>query len=65
MKIGKRLIISTLLFVSGFLLKAQPPGASIQELNQKLGRGINMGNMFEAPSETEWGNPFKDDSDEK
>jgi endoglucanase len=31
------------------------------ELNKKLGKGINMGNMFEAPSETAWGNPFKDD----
>jgi hypothetical protein len=26
----------------------------IFELNQKLGKGINMGNMFEAPTETEW-----------
>lgn len=37
---------------------AQTP---IHDLNKKLGKGINMGNMFEAPSETEWGNPFKDD----
>ena len=28
------------------------------EINEKLGRGINFGNMFEAPSETEWGNPW-------
>jgi endoglucanase len=28
-------------------------------INEKLGRGINYGNMFEAPSETEWGNPWK------
>lgn len=35
--------------------------SSIFELNKKLGKGINMGNMFEAPTETEWGNPFKDD----
>ncbi|MGR3812220.1 cellulase family glycosylhydrolase [Jiulongibacter sp. NS-SX5] len=33
----------------------------IFELNQKLGKGMNMGNMFEAPSETAWGNPFQDD----
>jgi endoglucanase len=33
----------------------------IHDLNKKLGKGINMGNMFEAPSETEWGNPFKED----
>jgi aryl-phospho-beta-D-glucosidase BglC (GH1 family) len=29
------------------------------EINEKLGRGINMGNAFEAPSENEWGNPWK------
>jgi aryl-phospho-beta-D-glucosidase BglC (GH1 family) len=33
----------------------------IFELNQKLGKGINMGNMFEAPTETEWGNQFRND----
>jgi endoglucanase len=27
---------------------------------QNLGRGINLGNMFEAPSETAWGNPFNE-----
>jgi len=31
------------------------------EINSKLGRGINFGNMFEAPSETEWGNPWLPD----
>lgn len=29
------------------------------EINEQLGRGINYGNMFEAPSENEWGNPWK------
>lgn len=29
------------------------------EMNKRLGRGINMGNSFEAPTETEWGNPWK------
>ncbi len=29
------------------------------EINSKLGRGINYGNMFEAPTETEWGNPWR------
>ncbi len=28
------------------------------EMNGKLGRGVNMGNCFEAPSESEWGNPW-------
>lgn len=31
------------------------------DINQKLGRGVNMGNMFEAPAEDAWGNPFRDD----
>ena len=29
------------------------------EINSKLGRGINYGNMFEAPSENAWGNKWK------
>jgi len=29
------------------------------EINQRLGRGINMGNAFEAPTETAWSNPWK------
>lgn len=28
------------------------------EMNERLGRGVNIGNTFEAPSETEWGNPW-------
>jgi endoglucanase len=28
---------------------------------QNLGKGINLGNMFEAPSETAWGNPYKEE----
>jgi len=27
--------------------------------NEKLGNGINYGNIFEAPTETEWGNPWQ------
>jgi endoglucanase len=34
---------------------------NIFEVNKKLGKGVNMGNMFEAPSEGEWGNDFKDE----
>lgn len=29
------------------------------EMNERLGRGINMGNAFEAPTETAWSNPWK------
>ena len=32
--------------------------AGAHEINQRLGRGINMGNTFEAPTETEWSNPW-------
>lgn len=28
-------------------------------INERLGKGINMGNSFEAPSESAWGNPWK------
>ena len=45
-----------LLFISLSSLAQQ----NIFELNQQLGRGVNLGNMMEAPTETEWGNPFKD-----
>lgn len=31
------------------------------EKNAELGRGINLGNMFEAPTEKAWGNPFRDE----
>ena len=35
---------------------------NIFQVNENLGKGVNMGNMFEAPSEGEWDNPFRDDS---
>jgi endoglucanase len=35
--------------------------SDVFELNKKLGRGVNMGNMFESPKEGEWGNLFRDD----
>jgi endoglucanase len=31
----------------------------VHELNRRLGPGVNMGNMFEAPSEQAWGNPWQ------
>ncbi|AWW00634.1 cellulase family glycosylhydrolase [Arcticibacterium luteifluviistationis] len=45
------------LVMASYNLAAQ----NIFSLNEKLGRGVNMGNMLEAPSEEEWGNPFRDD----
>ncbi|MDZ4708910.1 MAG: cellulase family glycosylhydrolase [Saprospiraceae bacterium] len=52
------LILCWCLFLSGSMMAQN---LNIHELNKKLGKGINMGNMFEAPSESEWGNPFRDD----
>ncbi len=31
------------------------------EMNQRLGRGVNMGNMLDAPNEGEWGAVLKDE----
>lgn len=53
-----RISFALLLFL-GFSLLSQ--AQTIFDLNEKLGRGINYGNMFEAPSETAWGNPWQDD----
>ncbi len=39
--------------------------SAIFELNKKLGKGVNLGNTFESPSEGEWGTVFKDDSFKK
>ncbi|EON75220.1 Endoglucanase [Lunatimonas lonarensis] len=45
-------------FYTGGLFAQQ---SSIHLLNQRLGRGVNIGNMFEAPEEGAWGNSFRDD----
>ena len=31
------------------------------EFNRSLGKGVNLGNVFEAPDEQAWGNPFKNE----
>ena len=52
--------IFTFLFIlfSTLIITAQNREKAI-EINKELGRGINYGNMFEAPSETAWGNQWK------
>ncbi len=45
-----------LLFTSGLQAQIREKAFTI---NGELGRGINFGNMFEAPKENEWGNPWK------
>jgi endoglucanase len=49
-------ILLLLLFL---LLNLQATSQTIHETNERLGRGINYGNMFEAPDEGAWGNPWK------
>ncbi len=56
----KKIIILVLIIFGTFELFSQN-NLTIQELNKNMGRGMNMGNMFEAPTETEWGNPWRDD----
>ncbi len=59
MKRGARLPILTFsLLFTMFLTVAQDRQPAF-EMNTKLGKGVNMGNAFEAPSETEWGNPWQ------
>ncbi len=47
-----------LLIAVAFTISAQNREKAF-EINEKLGRGINYGNMFEAPTETSWGNQWK------
>lgn len=49
----------TSVLVLAFLAAHSQQREAAFQMNQRLGRGINMGNSFEAPTETEWGNPWK------
>ena len=52
-----KLFFTTILFFVILSASAQNREHAF-EINGKLGRGINFGNMFEAPTETAWGNPW-------
>ena len=51
-------LFSVIFLLTSLLLTAQTREKAF-EINSQLGRGINFGNIFEAPSETAWGNPWK------
>jgi endoglucanase len=51
-------LVLLLLFPTGRAL-AQRTAATIEEANQRLGRGINLGNALEAPAEGAWGVTLK------
>lgn len=56
----QKALLTSLLFA--IVLYTLPTVAQNREaafaMNTRLGRGINLGNSFEAPSETAWGNPW-------
>lgn len=54
----KRLVLLFAILVMPGSIFGQSRQAAF-DMNRRLGRGINMGNAFEAPSETAWGNPWK------
>ncbi|TVQ90180.1 MAG: T9SS C-terminal target domain-containing protein [Bacteroidetes bacterium] len=53
-------MIFPFLIMLGIALQVQcQQQATAFDMNERLGRGINMGNAFEAPTETAWGNPWQ------
>ena len=53
----KQLFLFSIIFLSTLSLAANEKKDAFG-MNERLGRGINIGNTFEAPSENEWGNPW-------
>jgi aryl-phospho-beta-D-glucosidase BglC (GH1 family) len=53
----KKVILLSLLLSCIFSRVAEGQ-SKVFEINKQLGRGINIGNTFEAPSEEAWGNPW-------
>src|SRR5690606_14670209 len=51
-------LVVLLLFTGSALVLPAQNRLPAFEMNERLGRGINIGNTFEAPTETEWGNPW-------
>jgi endoglucanase len=49
----------TLILLLGFTLVNGQSRQKAFEINEKLGRGINYGNMFESPAEGDWGNQWQ------
>lgn len=47
--------------LSLFLIVLALPAADIFEQQRRLGRGVNMGNSFEAPTEAAWGHVIQDE----
>jgi endoglucanase len=55
-------ILARLILLSLSIIAYAPAVADdAYEINRRLGRGVNMGNMLEAPNEGEWGVELKDE----
>lgn len=54
----RTLLLTLSLLVTGPLILTAQNRLPAFEMNERLGRGVNIGNTFEAPSENEWGNPW-------
>ncbi|TVR75075.1 MAG: glycoside hydrolase family 5 protein [Marinilabiliales bacterium] len=54
----KKLLVVLPLFILITLPAFSFGSGTAFEINQRLGRGINIGNTFEAPSENAWSNPW-------
>lgn len=53
----KHILLLCIILISSLSLAAQEKNDAFG-MNKRLGRGINIGNTFEAPGENEWGNPW-------
>lgn len=53
-KLGKFILLNLI-----FTISIGQTFQNASQINERLGRGINMGNAFEAPAENEWGNPWQ------
>ena len=61
MKLKAKITVALLLLIT-IIHQNFSQNLTISEINKNLGKGLNMGNMFEAsPLETSWGNPFQND----
>ena len=56
-----RIVFITLLSILPIMEIYSQETSPAFEMNTRLGRGINMGNAFEAPTETAWSNPWQPD----
>lgn len=55
-RVSRSFLLGSAILLGAFPMQGR---GEADEINRRLGRGINMGNMFEAPAEQAWGNPWQ------